>query len=310
MRPFFEEHVMSDRSKSEQQQRRERDEHAQRERETREREERERREEQERARATDQERLRQHPGRASGLETEPNPGLGAPGGVRPQSEPQGRGDQGRGDQGLDEHGRDERGRNDPRSVEPRAPNQGGIGVRSSGRQSPGQSNVPPHLANPGAALLSSAGAHAEGETEEGGQESLLDPASAPDSPNHPYDPGAALRTGAPLPPAEETAPTEAPSVTDVPLLMGNGVEGETLTCTMGNWVGEPTDYAYQWQRDGADFANDGETYTITAEDAGHSLTCVVTATNAIGSTTAPPSNAVAVPGGAGRTATSAAAGRR
>lgn len=97
-------------------------------------------------------------------------------------------------------------------------------------------------------------------------------------------------------------PTEAPAVVDVPHVAGSGTVGETLTCTMGNWSGEPTGYAYQWQRDGADFAATAADYVVAAEDDGHSLTCIVTASNSIGSTAAPPSNAVAVSAAAAATA--------
>jgi hypothetical protein len=69
---------------------------------------------------------------------------------------------------------------------------------------------------------------------------------------------------------------------------------------MGNWNGEPTSYAYQWKRDGSADIGTGDTYAVVAEDGGHSITCVVTATNAQGSTAAPPSNAVHVNGGAAR----------
>jgi len=65
--------------------------------------------------------------------------------------------------------------------------------------------------------------------------------------------------------------------------------GATLVCTMGNWDGEPTSYAYQWKFDGADVASSGSTCPVTAADAGKVATCVVTATNAAGSTAAPPS---------------------
>jgi hypothetical protein len=70
-------------------------------------------------------------------------------------------------------------------------------------------------------------------------------------------------------------------------------EGALISCTMGEWAGEPTAYAYQWQSDGADVA-EGTPYSITAGDIGHVFTCLVTATNAAGSTTAPPSNEVEV----------------
>jgi hypothetical protein len=85
---------------------------------------------------------------------------------------------------------------------------------------------------------------------------------------------------------------------------GPGTVGGTLTCTMGNWTGEPTGYSYQWQSDGADIVGGSTpTYVVVEEDIGHSLACVVTATNASGSTRAPPSNAVmAVAAAAHRTA--------
>jgi hypothetical protein len=63
---------------------------------------------------------------------------------------------------------------------------------------------------------------------------------------------------------------------------------------MGNWDGEPTSYAYAWASDGAPNTATGSTYAVIAADAGHSLTCVVTATNDAGSTAAPPSNAIAI----------------
>jgi hypothetical protein len=69
--------------------------------------------------------------------------------------------------------------------------------------------------------------------------------------------------------------------------------GDTLTCTVGEWLGTPTAYAYQWQLDGTDVSTD-PTLVITEADVGESFTCIVTATNAIGSTTAPASNPVVV----------------
>jgi hypothetical protein len=92
----------------------------------------------------------------------------------------------------------------------------------------------------------------------------------------------------------------APTNRDVPHLQGNGAVGETLTCTKGNWNGEPTSYAYAWKSNAAAVGGTGDTYTVAESDVGHSITCVVTATNAAGSATAPPSNAVAVNGGASR----------
>jgi hypothetical protein len=85
--------------------------------------------------------------------------------------------------------------------------------------------------------------------------------------------------------------TEAPVNVDVPHVTQ---AGDTLNCTMGNWNGEPTGYAYQWKLDGVDVGTDANTYTVNAGDAGQTATCVVTATNGIGSTTAPPSDGVVV----------------
>ena len=92
----------------------------------------------------------------------------------------------------------------------------------------------------------------------------------------------------------------APTCDDVPTIMGDGAVGATLTCTKGNWTGEPTGFAYQWKRDGANVGASGstDTYTVQEADSGHSIACVVTATNARGSQTAPQSNAVTINGAA------------
>jgi hypothetical protein len=78
---------------------------------------------------------------------------------------------------------------------------------------------------------------------------------------------------------------------DVPHVSQTGV---TLNCTMGNWTGEPTSYSYVWYLEGAEVPGSGPDYITTPEDVGKTATCVVTATNAMGSTTAPPSNEVTI----------------
>lgn len=89
-------------------------------------------------------------------------------------------------------------------------------------------------------------------------------------------------------------PDTLPSVVDVPYASQTG---DTLHCTKGNWVGEPTSYLYEWTVGRVVYpASDVETYAVTAIDAGETATCIVTATNARGSTVAPPSNAVVVAG--------------
>jgi hypothetical protein len=94
---------------------------------------------------------------------------------------------------------------------------------------------------------------------------------------------------------EPPPPTDPPVNVDVPYVEGIGAVGEILTCTMGNWEGEPTSYVYEWKRDGEeDVGIDDPAYVIVAADAGSEIACIVTATNAAGSTEAPPSNAVVV----------------
>jgi hypothetical protein len=92
--------------------------------------------------------------------------------------------------------------------------------------------------------------------------------------------------GTMLPPAN----TVAPAVT------GTATVGSTLTCTSGTWTGASITYAYQWQRapGGAIAGATNTTYVLVAADSGHSVTCVVRASNPGGSTLAT-SNAVSVP---------------
>lgn len=86
-------------------------------------------------------------------------------------------------------------------------------------------------------------------------------------------------------------PPGAPVVVDVPYV---SQDGAVLSCTMGNWENEPSSYAYQWQIGGVEGVVDAPTYDVTVDDVGKTATCVVTATNAVGSATAPPSNSVVV----------------
>jgi hypothetical protein len=94
---------------------------------------------------------------------------------------------------------------------------------------------------------------------------------------------------------DEAEPVTAPPVNvDVPHVSGTGTVGSTLDCTMGNWQGSPTGYTYLWKSDGIADLGAGSSYVVAATDVGHSITCVVTAINAIGSTAAPPSNAISI----------------
>jgi hypothetical protein len=86
-------------------------------------------------------------------------------------------------------------------------------------------------------------------------------------------------------------PAVPPANVDVPNVSQNG---SVLNCTDGNWTGEPTSYAFQWKRGGTNVGTNAASYAVVAADVGATLTCVVTATNAHGSTAAPASNGVVV----------------
>jgi hypothetical protein len=88
-----------------------------------------------------------------------------------------------------------------------------------------------------------------------------------------------------------TPVTAPPGNIDVPYAEQRGGQ---LNCTMGNWSNAPASYAYQWKRGTTNIGTDSSSYTVTPADVGTTVTCVVTATNALGSTVAPPSNAVLV----------------
>ena len=90
----------------------------------------------------------------------------------------------------------------------------------------------------------------------------------------------------------------APQYIDTPAIYTStppAVVGSVLNCTMGNWFGVPASYSYQWKRGVTNVGTSVNTYTVVAGDAANNMTCVVTATNANGSTAAPASNAIAIP---------------
>lgn len=92
-----------------------------------------------------------------------------------------------------------------------------------------------------------------------------------------------------------TIVTGPPVNTSAPVVSGTASIGSTLACTTGSWSPAATSYAYQWQRDGSDIAGaTGSNYTLVSGDAGHTIRCVVTATNSGGSASAN-SNGIAIP---------------
>jgi hypothetical protein len=70
-----------------------------------------------------------------------------------------------------------------------------------------------------------------------------------------------------------------------PAVTGTPKVGQTLTCGTGSWTGSPPPtLTIQWLRDGKAIPGATQpTYSVTSADAGHSLSCQVTATNSAGS---------------------------
>jgi hypothetical protein len=88
----------------------------------------------------------------------------------------------------------------------------------------------------------------------------------------------------------------APENTAAPIVSGTAEVGLTLTCSQGTWTTPaPTSYTYRWLRDGAAIGGaESSVYTVTAADEGHSISCEVTASDAVGSKSAVSANAVAI----------------
>ena len=92
----------------------------------------------------------------------------------------------------------------------------------------------------------------------------------------------------------------APVKTMAPQISGTPTIGQTLFCSQGSWTNYPESFAYQWLRDGApiDTAT-GADYTLTKADAGHQLSCQVTASNGAGSAMATSAAVIGSGGGSG-----------
>jgi Trypsin len=96
-------------------------------------------------------------------------------------------------------------------------------------------------------------------------------------------------------------PPAAPVTQSPPTITGNAVIGQTLTCSPGVWTGSPS-FSYQFVRSNPSLvdvgvaSNGSATYTVTAADAGTALRCVVTATNAGGTSIAESARTAIVPG--------------
>jgi hypothetical protein len=80
------------------------------------------------------------------------------------------------------------------------------------------------------------------------------------------------------------ATVAVPTNTLAPVVSGSTAIGSTLSTTNGTWSDSPSSYAYQWRRNGANIDGaTGATYALASADAGASITCRVSATNAGGS---------------------------
>ena len=85
----------------------------------------------------------------------------------------------------------------------------------------------------------------------------------------------------------------APVNVSPPTITGVAQVGQTLTASTGSWNGNPTGYAFQWQRcssSGGACVNIAGgvsgTYVLTATDTGSTVRVTVTATNAVGTASA------------------------
>jgi hypothetical protein len=77
-----------------------------------------------------------------------------------------------------------------------------------------------------------------------------------------------------------------PVNTVAPAVTGTAQVRNDLTCSTGTWSGPPTSYSYQWKRGATNVGTNSNTYTLVAADVGSTMTCVVTATNSLGSANA------------------------
>jgi hypothetical protein len=86
-------------------------------------------------------------------------------------------------------------------------------------------------------------------------------------------------------------PVDPPTVIDAPFI---SQAAAVLSCTMGNWNGEPTSRVYQWQVAGVTVGTNAATYTRVAGDVGKLAVCNMTATNGIGTSAPVASNQIMV----------------
>jgi hypothetical protein len=68
-----------------------------------------------------------------------------------------------------------------------------------------------------------------------------------------------------------------------PSISGSAEQGQTITCSSGSWLNSPSSYSYSWQRDATtSIGGTSNSYTLTAADVNHLITCTVVAHNGAG----------------------------
>lgn len=78
--------------------------------------------------------------------------------------------------------------------------------------------------------------------------------------------------------------SSAPVCLIAPSILGTFVDDENLYAQVGQYLNNPTSFSYQWKLDGTNISGaTGEYYSPQTSDLGHTITCVVTATNGAGS---------------------------
>jgi GH25 family lysozyme M1 (1,4-beta-N-acetylmuramidase) len=139
--------------------------------------------------------------------------------------------------------------------------------------------------------------------------------------------GTAVASSPPTSPVSSSGSTVTrPAATSMPTVTGTPEAGQTLTLSVGTWIGSPTAFTYQWRRCSpagtqciAILGAATSSYTLTPDDIGATISPVVTATGRGGSTSVPapttapvvaapvpaavPGSAVAVAGAAGAVST-------
>jgi hypothetical protein len=87
-------------------------------------------------------------------------------------------------------------------------------------------------------------------------------------------------------PVSATPTSAAPANTVLPVITGTPHTLTALTVSNGTWTNSPTSFTYQWQSGGVNVGTNANSYTIQNSDIGNTITCIVSAVNASGTTTA------------------------